>query len=114
METKPISALPKKRMISLYLLNVTDIIFTLLLLRTGLFTEANGAMSGVVTNPIAGLAVKLILPALLLFYLFFRLKRASPKQLRISGWVINIVLVFYGLVNLSHVLWILLLPFFQG
>jgi hypothetical protein len=38
----------KNKLLMLYILNVTDIVFTLLLLSTGFYMEANGLMSNAV------------------------------------------------------------------
>ena len=100
----------KKKLVFLYLLNVTDILFTLVLLRTGYFTEANSLMANAVQNPTIGFFLKLILPAVLLCYLNFRMKKATEKQRKTSNFLLNIVLFFYVLVNVSHVVWIAILP----
>lgn len=102
----------KKKFIILYLLNVTDIILTVLLLRTGYFAEANVLMAKAVQDPIASFLLKILLPAILLFYLYLRIRKADDNNLRTSNIAVNISLVIYGLVNLSHLIWIALLPVF--
>lgn len=56
----------KIKFIVLYVLNVTDIIFTLLLWNTGLFTEVNIIMARILHNSIISLLIKIGLPAALL------------------------------------------------
>jgi hypothetical protein len=103
----------KKKFIILYLLNVTDIIFTLLLLQTGLFAEVNFLMIKAVQSPVASVVLKIIVPAILLYYLYSRIKNADEDNLKASNIAINISLTIYALVNLSHLVWIALLPVFM-
>jgi len=99
----------KKKFIILYLLNVSDIIFTLSLLRTGYFQELNIFMAKAVTSPLASVLLKVILPALLLFYIYNRMKDADSSQLKASNIAVNISLTIYTLVNLSHLVWTVML-----
>jgi hypothetical protein len=102
----------KKKFILLYLLNVTDIIFTLLLLQTGLFAEVNILMIKAVQSPIASIILKIIIPAILLYYLYLSVKSSDEENLKASNIAVNISLTIYALVNLSHLVWVALLPFF--
>lgn len=103
----------KKKLIILYLLNVTDIIFTLLLLETGLFAEANILMIKVVEKPMISLCLKIVVPALLLHHLYAKIKESEVGALRVSNIAINISLSIYIFVNLSHIVWVSLLPVFM-
>lgn len=103
----------KKKFILLYLLNVTDIIFTVLLLQTGYFAEINILMAKAVESPVASVLLKIVLPAVLLFYIYNRIKKADISQLKASNIALNISLTIYTLVNLSHVVWVALLPVFM-
>jgi len=95
----------KKKFILLYLLNVADIVFTVSLLQTGYFQEVNILMAKAVNNPVASILLKVILPAVLLIYIYNRIKDADPSQLRASNIAVNISLTIYTLVNLSHLVW---------
>lgn len=99
----------KYKLLILYILNVTDIIFTLLLLNTGLYIEANTLMTGAVQNPMAGFTLKVVLPAAMLFYLYIRMQKANNTQLKISNVIINIAAFLYALINTSHLIWFILL-----
>ncbi|NLC19231.1 MAG: hypothetical protein GX757_08460 [Clostridiales bacterium] len=99
----------KKKFILLYFLNVTDIIFTVLLLQTGYFQEANILMAKALNNPLVSLLLKIILPAVLLIYIYKQIKDADSEQLRASNIAVNISLTIYTLVNLSHLVWTVLL-----
>lgn len=102
----------KKKFILLYLLNVTDIIFTLLLLQTGYFEEVNFLMVGAVRSPIVSFLLKVLLPAILLYFIYSRIKDADASQLKASNVAVNISLTIYTLVNISHLVWVALLPVF--
>lgn len=99
----------KHKLLILYLLNVTDIFFTLLLLATGLFVEANMLMAKAVESITVSFILKIILPAALLFYLYIRMKNANVKQLKKSNTIINIAIIFYSLINISHFICFMLL-----
>lgn len=103
----------KFKLIVLYLLNITDIIFTVLLLGTGFYMEANSLMVDAVQSPSASFILKVLLPALLLVFLYIRMKKATETQLKKSNIVINIAISIYTLVNISHLVWFSLLPFFM-
>ncbi len=102
----------RKKLIILYILNVSDIIFTLALLQTGLFREINVFMINAVENPLIGVFLKIIFPAGLLYFLYKRICLSDKKQLRATNIGLLISLTLYSLVNLSHLLWIALLPLF--
>ena len=100
----------RKKIIILYLLNVSDIIFTLALLETGLFREMNIFMINAVENPIISIGLKVIFPAVLLYFLYKRICLSDGQQLRATNIGLLISLVLYTLVNLSHIVWVVLLP----
>lgn len=100
----------RKKLTILYFLNVTDIIFTLALLRTGLFREINIFMADVVKRPIISIILKIIFPALLLNYLYKKIRNMDYEELRAANIGLLISLIIYTLVNLSHIIWVALLP----
>ncbi len=115
----------KKKLILLYLLNVFDVLMTLILLRTGYFREANIFMVKMVESPLASFLFKVVFPALLLTYLYTRIKQTAEvseqdelatslcyEELKVSNIGILISLTIYTLVDLSHLVWTALLPFF--
>lgn len=97
----------KKKFIVLYLLNITDIIFTLYLINTGLFREANVIMASIINNEILSVIVKSVIPLALLIIIYNRMKEATEKQLLQSNRIIIGSLIFYGLINVSHVIWVI-------
>ncbi|NLJ40610.1 MAG: hypothetical protein GX352_03220 [Clostridiales bacterium] len=96
----------KTKFILLYLLNVTDIIFTRLLLGTGVFVEINALIANVVLDSVVCILLKILLPAVLLTILYQRMHRATERQLKISNIILNLAVAFYLLVNISHLAWL--------
>lgn len=98
-----------KKLIGLYILNVTDIIFTLFLINTGLFIEANYIMSNIINiNQLFSVLIKVLIPLILLASVAFSMRNADEKQLYKSNILINIAFIVYLLINISHILWITL------
>lgn len=102
----------KKKLIILYILNVLDITLTLILLSTGLYMEVNTFMAKEVNNPAKAFILKTVIPAVLLIYIYFRMQKATNKQLKQSNIFINIITGVYFLINISHIIWIVLIPVF--
>ena len=92
----------QKKFILLYSLNILDIIFTLLLLQTGLFREANGLMIQVVEKPIWAFLLKVVLVGVLVFSIYKRMANATNRQLKISNIIISGAVAIYGIINLLH------------
>jgi hypothetical protein len=93
------------KLIAIYILNVLDIIFTLLLVKTGLFIEGNYLMGQIINNGALTLIVKVIIVGALVAILYKRIEKATIKQLAISNIILNSCLGLYLLINLSHIVW---------
>lgn len=102
----------RNKLLILYILNVTDIIFTILLLSTGFYMEANSLMAKALHHPSIGLISKIVLPAVLFIFIFYRMKKATEKQLKQSNFLIIGAIILYTLINMSHLLWFGILPLF--
>ena len=102
----------KIKLIILYILKISDILLTLILVRTGLIIEANPVMASIIENSFATFFVKGIIPALLFIYLYYRLQSATPKMIKLTNFCIFILLGFYFFINCLHLLWFILLPYF--
>ncbi|MGG7077597.1 DUF5658 family protein [Clostridium sardiniense] len=98
----------KRKLQLLYILNVSDITLTLILLKTGMFKEANGVMVNVVENPILSILIKVGLVGLLIYYLIKRMINATNKQLLMSNFILNGALGIYLIINLMHISYIFL------
>jgi len=98
-----------KKLTALYILNVTDIIFTLFLINTGLFIEANYIMSNIINiNQLLSVLIKVFVPLILFVCIAFRMRNAREKQLYNANILMNIALISYFLINISHIIWITL------
>lgn len=94
-----------KKLIIMYILNVSDIIFTIFLVNTGMFLEANAFMAPLVNNEqLLVIMIKIVIPLILLLVVYQRMKKASEKQLYQSNILINGMFIFYVLVNITHVI----------
>jgi hypothetical protein len=96
----------RKKFIAIYLFNITDIMFTLFLINTNLFREANVLMRYFIdSSKIASILMKSGLTLILLIIMLIRMRKASEKQLYYSNIIINLCLIFYGMLNISHIFW---------
>lgn len=87
----------------LYLLNCTDILFTLMFSSTGYFIELNPFMKRIIADPTLSFLLKMIVPAILFVLLAFRIKTASKAQLRIVKRSFEIMSAVYIVINLMHI-----------
>lgn len=94
-----------KKFILIYILNVSDILFTLLLLNTGLFEEGNTFMKTITDSNILSIIIKIAVPMILLIFIYVRMQKATAKQLHISNIITTVCLAFYFLINISHLIW---------
>lgn len=69
-------------------------------------------MSKAVQSPIISLTLKVVLPALFLKLLYYRMHKATDQQLKKSNLLINGAAALYALINLSHLVWFAMLPIF--
>lgn len=96
----------KIKFILISILNFSDYILTKFLLNTKLFYEGNIFMKNIIDVNLLSIMIKLLLPCLLFTFIYFRISSANIKQLRYSSILINVCLVYYILINLSHCIWI--------
>ena len=87
----------------IYGLNVMDILFTLVLLGTGEFFEGNILLKPIIGNATASISLKVILPIVLIYCLLRRMRDATVDQLKTSNIFINVCLILYVIINLSHI-----------
>lgn len=95
----------RKKLVLLYVLNLCDIAFTLLLLSTGGFREVNPIMAAALQNGAAVAAVKLLLPGAVLVWLYTALLRSDLRQKKLCNQVVNVMLLGYITVNAAHLGW---------
>lgn len=105
LEKSDINSISKKLVI-LYILNITDLFFTNLLLHTGMFIEGNKIMNLFINDTLKSVLIKIVLPLILILILRYRMRGASSEQLIKGNILINIVLIFYVIVNIFHAIYI--------
>lgn len=105
LERRDINSISKKLVI-LYVLNITDLFFTNFLLQTGMFFEANKIMNLVINDTLISALIKIVIPLILILILRYRMRGASSEQLIKGNILINIVLIFYVVINIFHAIWV--------
>lgn len=101
----------KSKLKVLYMLNITDIIFTIILLRTGLFKEINNIMICIVNSLTLSILVKVCLVGILIYYLIKRMMKATYKQLKISNIIVIGAIFIFLIINISHIIYSILYLF---
>lgn len=99
----------RKKILLLNLLNFMDITFTLLLLETGYFVEANILMKELLNTPILGISLKIGLIFILVILIYINIPYANLRQRIICNKLISFSIIVYLLINMSHIFWTILL-----
>ena len=95
------------RLFVLYILNVFDYLFTLVLISSGLFMEANPLLSMNISG-VWGFILKCIVPLVLLLYLHIRFSMDKPKHERAVKILLDCIIIYYGIINSFHIFWLTL------
>ncbi len=85
----------------IYILNCMDLLFTYTYLKTGIFVECNPIMRLLLSNTYLTILAKLILPAVLVIFLFFQLEEYSTS-LKPYRWGGTFLTLLYTLLNVMH------------
>lgn len=101
----------RKKLFILYYLNILDIIYTKILLKTGYVQEINGIMNNIMHTPLIWILKIIVFPLVLLFWLFIT-KRGKEKKFKISNSCLNVCVIAYFIINLMHLFNFLLYYFF--
>ncbi|MGL6187318.1 MAG: DUF5658 family protein [Clostridium chrysemydis] len=80
-----------------------DIIFTLMLLETDMFMEANTVMQGVVINPIISIILKVGAVGVLVYFVYKRLDQANEKQLKIGNLIVTGMMSIYVIIDIMYI-----------
>jgi len=101
-----------RRLLFLYLLNVSDWFCTVVILRSGYFFEANPIMQPIINNIPVSFTVKCLLPMLLILYACFNITDITKKQEALARYILNAITTVYTLINATHIVnYILLFAF---
>ncbi|MGL4873367.1 MAG: DUF5658 family protein [Clostridium sp.] len=93
----------KRNLQILYLLNVTDYIFTIVLVSTGKFEEGNILMESFVLNPLKGLILKVFIIGIVIKGLIILFKKASEDELKKLNFLSIVSVLVYVGINLLHI-----------
>ncbi len=88
----------------IYLLNLFDYLFTLVLISSGLFMEVNPLLINI--NGTNGFVLKCVLPLMLLTYLHTRLSVNPPKNEKPVQIFLYMLLLYYIVINAFHIFWL--------
>lgn len=94
-----------KFLVILYILNVTDLLFTKFLLSSApsMFMEINMFLNPIIDG-VAPYFMKIGGMAVVLLYWYWRSKESNIRQIRRSILVVKIIIGFYGLINIMHLI----------
>lgn len=90
----------------IYFFNCTDLLFTYTFLKTGMFSEANPIMQLILHSTSSIILFKILVPAWLML-IIFNFQNTSPHFLLQA--FLNFVLLFYFVINCSHIYYLYLL-----
>ena len=93
------------RMTAIYLLNVFDYLFTMVLISSGLFAEVNPLLSPGIDG-LTGFLAKCILPLLLLVFIRMRLMNDPPRNMVAAKLLLDVVMTYYFVINCFHIFWL--------
>lgn len=93
------------RLVVLYALNVSDYLFTLVLISSGIFIEANPILSMNIDG-VWGFILKCIVPLFLMVYLHIRFSSDKPKHEKAVKILLDCIIIYYGIINLFHIFWL--------
>lgn len=82
-------------MITLYILNVFDILATIFLIQSGLAREGNFLMINIVDNYFLSFLLKIIFIGAFLYLMYYLSKIADKFELKIINLAISVGLFFY-------------------
>ena len=88
----------------LYALNIADWVCTVALLRTGSFYEANPLMRPLIAQPLSGLLVKCLLPAILVLSVSRMMRGLGEREQGLVDRFICFALALYCALCMIHIL----------
>lgn len=93
------------KLLFFYILNIWDILFTQFVVTQmpDVFVEINPIMSPIITTQYA-LLIKVFIPALVLLFWNYRYKTANDKEKRTANFVLVMLLTFYSIINIIHLI----------
>lgn len=96
----------KMKFFFILILNSSDLVFSKILLKTGLFYEGNIFMRNIIADNLKSIGFKILLPCILILYINLRIKSADVNQLKYSNIIVNACIIFYIIVNICHLIFV--------
>ena len=93
-----------RKLYFVYFLNVLDWVCTVLLLKTGMFFEANPIARTFISSILLGFFFKAVLPFIVVFAVSRFMHILSLSELRIVDMMISFTLTIYLAVMLDHII----------
>ena len=92
------------KLILIFLLNVSDILFTWLFVvkHHGIFIEVNPFAKEIINNMPLSLCLKISIVLSVIAYLKFKIKSSNTKSLSIIKTTISLIITLYTAVNIIH------------
>lgn len=94
----------RRKLLLLFFLNLSDYFCTTTIIQYKGFEEINPIMIYLLEKPMFCFMIKCVLPLLLVGYIFYAIKNASDNLIFIVNIVMLIVVVFYSLINIMHII----------
>ena len=101
----------RRKLYLIYGLNIADWLCTIVLLRSGDFIEVNPIMNAVIHSIPLGLAVKCILPAIIITVIIGMLSQLGYKDTGTVDRVVSFAAAFYTLLCVDHIVNFMILFF---
>ena len=92
-------------LILIYILNIFDYLFTLVLVSSGLFIEVNPLLSMDIQGT-GGFILKCIVPMMLLLYLHVRIALKPPVHQKAVKMLLSFIFSYYAVINAFHIFWL--------
>ena len=92
------------RLIILYFLNIADYFFTIVLISSGLFVEANPIMNLFISGA-EGFVLKCVLPLLLVTFMHIRFCLNETRHPHIVKLMLDGIIVYYAVIDCIHIFW---------
>lgn len=94
----------RRKLLLLFFLNISDYLCTITIIQYNGFKEINPIMIYLLEKPMFCFVIKCVLPLLLVGYIFYAIKNASDNLIFIVNIVMFVVVVFYLLINIMHII----------
>ena len=103
-----------KKLFLVYFLNVIDWVFTIALLSTGMFYEANPIARTFINSVMLGFLIKCLLPFIAIYFCSRCMHILESTQLKFADMLISFALTVYIAITLDHIINFVIFVFFRS